>query len=140
MAERQHAPHLLDPENWRIVQQLITAIYARDGWETSRVDRELLMSRPGLGSVRFIDRFTAWPSEHPLGAAEIQALLRVLPAMPAGSVGVVSSSGVYAPELPDAAAVQPFLPTRLKLRGRDDLLTWFKSAAARIHDAEGCGP
>jgi hypothetical protein len=135
MVEWKRMPHLLDDAHWQTMQRLIAVTYAKDRWETSLVRSGLLLSRRGLGSVQFIDGFSAHPSDRLIGATEIRPLLSLLPSMPAGSIGVVSSTGDFAPELPEAAAVRSFLPDRLRLRNRGDLMTWLKSMAARIEDA-----
>jgi restriction system protein len=86
--------------------------------------RDIIATKNGFGSIRIIDQIKRNRITHPVTADDVRALVGVLTLEQNVSKGVVTTSGVFAPNLEKDELIQRVLPYRLELRPRDILIPW----------------
>lgn len=129
-------PSALDRLDWRQLEELVAGAYANDGYEvvlTPRSNdggRDVIATKPGLGSVRIFDQVKRYSPGNVVTAETVRAMLGVLTFYGNVSKGVITTTAQFAPGVLTDEHIQRFVPYRLELRGRQDLLAWFAQAAA----------
>jgi restriction system protein len=85
-------------ENPRKFEELIAGAYERDGWgevvltpQSNDKGRDIIASKPGFGSVRFIDQVKAYTPNHRVTANDIRAMIGVLTIEQNVSKGIVTT-------------------------------------------------
>lgn len=91
--------------------------------------RDIIATKHGFGSIRIIDQIKRNRITHPVTADDVRALVGVLTLDQNVSKGVVTTSGVFAPNLEKDELIQRVLPYRLELRPRDILMPWLMRLA-----------
>ena len=122
----------------REFEELIAGAYKREGWPevilTPRSNdrgRDIIASKPGFGSVRFIDQVKAYAPNHRVTANDVRALIGVLTLEQNVSKGIVTTTSQFAPGIEKDENIKRLLPYRLELKNgkqvRDWLLRLYKS-------------
>jgi len=93
--------------------------------------RDLIATKKGFGSMRIIDQIKRNRITHVVTADDVRALAGVLYLDHNVSKGVVTTSGVFAPNIEKDELIQKVLPYRLELRPRDVLIPWLKKLGGR---------
>jgi restriction system protein len=126
----------IDPRNF---EELIAGAYEKSG-EFDRViltprsgdkGRDVIAEKDGFGSLRIIDQIKRNRITHPVTADDVRALAGVVYLDHNVSKGIVTTSGVFAPNVEKDELIQKVLPYRLELRPRDTLLPWLQRLSGR---------
>jgi restriction system protein len=125
--------------DWRQIEELIAGAYERAGWRevilTPRSGdrgRDIVASKPGIGSIRIVDQVKAYHRGHRVTADEVRSVLGVLSAEPNVSKGVVTTTSEFAPGIFDDPGLRAFMPYRLELKDGSQLCEWLKSLSAKL--------
>jgi restriction system protein len=117
--------------DWRKWEEIIAGAYTRAGFDdvvlTHRSGdggRDVIASKRGFGSIRIFDQVKAYTPPHVVSAEEVRAMLGVLTGHPNVSKGIITTTSEFAPRVADDPGLAPFIPYRLELKPRDDLLSW----------------
>ena len=92
--------------------------------------KDVIATKPGIGSVCFFDQVKAYTPGHVVTADEVRAMLGVLTAHPNVSKGIVTTTSDFAPGIEKEEALTQFMPYRLELKPRAALLKWLSAIAA----------
>ena len=131
------SPTTVHAIDWRKWEEIVAGAYARQGFEvvlTPRSNdkgRDVIATKHGLGSVRFVEQVKAYGPGHLVTADEVRSMLGVLSLEPNISKGLVTTTSAFAPGIMKDPDLARFMPTRLELKSRDDLLAWLASVAAK---------
>ena len=124
-------PEFLFKIGWRKLEELIAGAYEREGWSevilTPRSGdggRDIIATKPGIGSIRFYDQVKAYKPGHIVAANEVRAMYGVLNLHQNVSKAVVTTTSQFAPGVFDE--FKAVMPHRLELKGRAQLLEWLQ--------------
>lgn len=127
-------PQFLSKVDWRKLEEIIAAAYHRDGWpeviltpRSGDRGRDIIATRPGIGSIRIIDQVKAYPKKHKVTADEVRSVLGVLSADRNVSKGIITTTSTFAPGIIEDPDLRAFMPNRLELRDGTTLAEWLKS-------------
>ena len=93
--------------------------------------RDIIASKPGLGSIRILDQVKAYSPGHLVNANEVRAMLGVLEAEQNVSKGFVTTTSAFAPGIETEPRLLRFMPYRLELKGGEQLLEWLTELAEK---------
>jgi restriction system protein len=133
----QREPDTIHEIDWRKWEEIIAGAYRQQGFEvilTPRSNdkgRDIIASSKGIGSIRFVDQVKAYGPGKLVTANDVRALVGVLTLEPNVSKGILTTTSDFAPGIrrdPDIARLMPY---RLELKGRERLLEWLASIAAK---------
>jgi restriction system protein len=124
-------PHILSKIPPRKVEELIAGAYERAGWpeviltpRSGDHGRDIIATKPGIGSIRIFDQIKAYSPGHVVTADEVRSMLGVLYAEKNVSKGVITTSSSFAPNLRKDTGLSAFLPHRLELKDGPELRRW----------------
>jgi len=124
-------PSFLFKIPWRKLEELIAGAYEREGWPevvltppSGDGGRDVIATRPGLGSIRIVDQVKAYSPGHLVTADEVRSMLGVLQQDLNVSKGLVTTTSGFAPRIAEDDRLKAFMPYRLELRGGVDLRNW----------------
>lgn len=126
----------IDPRSF---EELIAGAYEKSG-EFDRViltprsgdkGRDVIAEKDGFGSLRIIDQIKRNRITHPVTADDVRALVGVVYMDHNVSKGIVTTSGLFAPNIEKDEQIQKVLPYRLELRPRDILIPWLQRLSGR---------
>lgn len=133
----QRDPEFLHKIQWRQLEEIIAGAYEREGWpevvltpRSGDGGRDIIASRPGIGSVRLLDQIKAYRPGHLVDADEVRAMLGVLEAEQNVSKGLVTTTSTFAPGIGNDARLARFMPYRLELKNGQELLRWLTGLIA----------
>lgn len=136
----QRDPAFLYRIHWRQLEELIAGAYERDGWpdviltpRSGDGGRDVIASKPGVGSIRILDQVKAYDAGHLVKAEEVRAMLGVLEAEQNVSKGLITTSSSFAPGISADARLKRFMPFRLELKDGQELLKWLGELANKRH-------
>lgn len=116
----------IDPRKF---EELIAGAYERAGYDeviltprSGDKGRDVIATKTGIGSIRIFDQIKRNRITHPVTADDVRALAGVLYMDHNVSKGVITTSGVFAPNLEKDEYIQKLIPHRLELRPRDILI------------------
>jgi restriction system protein len=116
---------------WEKWEEIIAGAYQREGFDevilTPRSGdrgRDVIATKWGIGSIRFFDQVKAYSPGHLVTADEVRAMIGVINGAGNVSKGIVTTTSEFAPRVTDDAFIKPFIPYRLELKPRDNLLAW----------------
>ena len=123
---------------WRTWEEIIAGAYRRAGFDEviltpRKGDRgkDVIAVKHGYGSVRIFDEVKAYKPGHVVTANEVRALVHVVNTDQNVSKGIFTTTSVFAPGVLDEPTIKPFLPYRLELKPRDDLLKWLSEVSQK---------
>ena len=115
----------------REFEELIAGAYKREGWpevvltpRSNDKGRDIIVSKPGFGSVRMIDQLKAYAPNHLVTADDVRAVVGVLTLEQNVSKGVVTTTSHFAPGIEKDENIRRLMPYRLELRNGKDLCNW----------------
>jgi restriction system protein len=86
--------------------------------------RDIIATKPGIGSLRIIDQVKAYSRGHRVTADEVRAVLGVLSADSNVSKGIITTSSEFAPGIFEDTGLKAFMPYRLELKDGHQLRQW----------------
>ncbi len=122
-------------QNPRKFEELIAAYYQRDGFEvvltprSGDYGRDIIATMRGKYQVRFLEQVKAYSPSTPVTHDDIRAAIGVLHADSNASKIIVTTTSRFQPKVRNSPQFAPYVPYRLLLRDRDDLIEWFKDGA-----------
>lgn len=118
----------IDPFKW---EEIIAGAYKRAGFDeviltprSGDKGRDVVATKWGVGSIRFFDQIKAYSPGHLVSAEEVRAMIGVINGAGNVSKGIVTTTSEFAPRVREDEFIKPFLPYRLELKPRNDLLAW----------------
>jgi restriction system protein len=115
----------------RTFEELIAGAYERAGYDevvltprSADKGRDVIATINGVGSIRIFDQIKRNRITHPITADDVRALAGVISMAQNVSKGVLTTSGVFAPNLMEDEYIQRIVPYRLELKPRDVLIPW----------------
>ncbi len=134
----QRDPQFLYNIDWRKLEEIIAGAYEQDGWpevvltpRSGDRGRDVIATRPGVGSIRIIDQVKAYSPGHLVTADEVRSLLGALSEHRNVSKGVITTSSRFAPGITKEATLTAFMPHRLELKDGEDLRQWLLGISSR---------
>jgi restriction system protein len=129
------SPDTIYEIGWRKWEEIVAGAYKQQGFDvilTPRSNdkgRDVIATRTGLGSVRFVDQVKAYRPGHVVTAEEVRAMVGVLTLEPNVSKGLVTTTSTFAPGVLQNPDIARLMPYRLELKPGDALLTWLVNIA-----------
>jgi restriction system protein len=124
-------PEFLYKIHWRKLEELIAGAYDRAGYSevilTPRSGdrgRDIIATKPGIGSIRFFDQVKAYKRGRIVTAEEVRAMFGVIQLHQNISKGVITTSSRFAPGVFDE--FKGVIPYRLELKDGPQLLSWLQ--------------
>jgi len=130
LEELKKSPDDIHRVPWRKWEEIIAVAYRADGFEVVLTDRsgddgrDVIATRGGFGSIRILDQVKCYKPGHLVSADDVRSMLGVLEAESNASKGVISTTSGFAPGIAKNERLAKFMPYRLELRPRDELLEW----------------
>jgi restriction system protein len=131
IAQLERDPDFLFKIPWRKLEELIAGAYDRAGWpdvvltpRSGDRGRDVIATRPGVGSIRIVDQVKAYKPGHLVTADEVRSILGVLAVESNVSKGVITTTSRFAPGIEGDSGIGAFVPYRLELKGGDQLRRW----------------
>jgi len=116
---------------WRKLEEIIAGAYDRAGWpeviltpRSGDGGRDVIATRPGVGSIRIVDQVKAYKPGRPVKADEVRSILGVLDADSNVSKGVITTTSRFAPGILYDSGITKFVPYRLELKDGAQLRRW----------------
>ena len=142
LRELARNPEFLFQIGWRQLEEFLAGAYERAGWpqviltpRSGDGGRDIIATKPGIGSIRLFDHAKAYKPGHLVTAEEVRAMLGVLQVHPNVSKGIITTTSRFAPGVEQE--FQAFMPYRLELKNGAQLLSWL---AALQSAASPSGP
>ena len=116
--------------DWRKWEEMVAAAYHTAGYDVTLTPRsndggrDVIATLKGVGSIRIFDQVKRYSPGTLVTAEEVRAMLGVLSAEPNVSKGFVTTTSGFAPGIYKDARLTQFMPNRLELRDRAQLLAW----------------
>lgn len=131
IAQLERDPDFLFKIPWRKLEEIIAGAYERAGWPdvvltppSGDRGRDIIATRPGVGSIRIVDQVKAYKRGHVVTADEVRSLLGVLAVESNVSKGVITTTSRFAPGIQRDSRIAAFVPYRLELKDGDQLRGW----------------
>jgi restriction system protein len=128
----------IDPRKW---EEIIAGAYSRAGFDeviltpqSGDRGRDVIATKSGVGSVRFLDQVKAYKPGHVVTADEVRSMFGVVCLQPNVSKGIITTTSTFAPHLLDDTNLARQIPHRLELKAKDVLFPWLEALARQ---AEG---
>jgi restriction system protein len=123
---------------WRKLEEIVAGAYERAGWpevvltpRSGDHGRDVIATRPGVGSIRIVDQIKAYRPGHLVTADEVRSMLGVLEAEKNVSKGFITTTSRFAPEINNNERLRAFVPYRLELKDGDELRAWLLELATK---------
>lgn len=133
----RRSPETIYELDWRKWEEIVAAAYKQQGFDvvlTPRSNdkgRDVIATSQGLGSVRFFDQVKAYRPGHVVTAEEVRAMVGVLTLESNVSKGLITTTSTFAPGVLQDPEIARLMPYRLELKGREVLLDWLATVAAK---------
>ena len=134
--EMERDPEFLFRIGWRKFEELVAGAYEREGWpevvltpRSGDLGRDVIATKPGIGSIRIIDQAKAYTPGHRVTANDVRALLGVLWTQRNVSKGVITTTSTFAPGIYQDQDLAAFVPHRLELKDGKALRQWLGKIA-----------
>ena len=122
---------------WRKLEEIIAGAFNRDGYPdvvltppSGDGGRDIIATRPGVGSVRIFGQVKAYARGHLVTADETRSMLGVLDGENV-SKGLITTTSDFAPRMREDAHLQKFMPYRLELMNGSRLRDWLVGLMAK---------
>jgi restriction system protein len=129
LKELERNPDFLHQLDWRKVEELIAGAYTREGWpeviltpRSGDGGRDIIVSKPGVGAIRFYDQVKAYSPGHKVPAKDVRELAGVLTRDQNVSKAVITTTALFAPGVHEEW--KAFIPYRLELKDGPRLRDW----------------
>jgi restriction system protein len=134
-------PHTIYELDWRRWEEIIAGAYVEQGFDVTLTPRsndkgrDVIATWKGHGSIRIVDQVKAYKPGHLVTAEDVRAMVGVLTLSRNVSKGIVTTTSEFAPGIYKDQNIQSFVPYRLELRPKDQLIQWLHAAAASTPDS-----
>jgi len=125
------AIYKIDPFKW---EEIIAGAYEAAGFDeviltprSGDLGRDVIATMHGYGRIRIFDQVKAYKPGHRVPAHDVRALLGVINGGQNVSKGVITTTSTFAPGVEKDPYLAPYMPYRLELKGRDELLKWLEA-------------
>jgi len=131
----RRSPSTIYEIDWRKWEEIVAAAYKQQGFEvvlTPRSNdkgRDVIATKHGLGSIRFVEQVKAYRPGHLVTADEVRSMLGVLSSDPNLSKGIITTTSSFAPGILKDPGLTAFMPYRLELKPGEALLEWLIAIA-----------
>ena len=119
---------------WRKLEEIFAGAYERAGYpevvltpRSGDRGRDVIATKPGVGSIRIVDQVKAYAPEYSVSADEVRSLLGVLEVERNVSKGVITTTSQFAPGIFKDVGLRAFMPHRLELKDGRQLAAWLIS-------------
>jgi restriction system protein len=138
IAQLERDPAFLFKIPWRKLEEIIAGAYERAGWpevvltpRSGDRGRDVIATKPGIGSIRIVDQIKAYKPGHLVTADEVRSLVGVLSIEQNVSKGLVTTTSGFAPGIAEDAALKALMPYRLELKNGKELHQWLVQLGKR---------
>jgi len=118
----------------RKLEEIIAGAYERAGFpeviltpRSGDRGRDVIATKPGIGSIRIVDQVKAYKRSHRVTADEVRSVLGVLQVDRNVSKGVITTTSQFAPGILQDEDLKAFVPYRLELKDGSQLVQWLKT-------------
>jgi restriction system protein len=115
----------------RKFEEFIAAAYKASGWpeviltpRSGDGGRDVIATRPGFGSIRFLEQCKAYSPNTLVTHDDVRAMLGVLQTDPNASKALITTTSDFQPGVIGSREFQPFMPHRLELKNGRQLRDW----------------
>lgn len=129
-------PHSIYQIGWRDWEEIFAGAYRAGGYDdviltpaSGDRGRDLIATVNGVESFRILGQIKAYKPNHRVRADEVRAFLHVLEADHNASKGIFVTTSSFAPRLRDEMGIKEYVPHRLILRDKEELLPWLADIA-----------
>ena len=133
ITQLERDPDFLFKIPWRKLEEIVAGAYEREGWpevlltpRSGDRGRDVIATRPGVGSIRIIDQIKAYRPGHVVTADEVRSMLGVLDVERNVSKGLITTTSRFAPRIEKDARLKAFMPHRLELKDGNQLRRWLQ--------------
>ena len=126
----------IDPFTW---EEIIAGAYDTAGFDeviltprSGDKGRDVIAVINGVGSIKIVDQVKAYSPGHLVTANDVRALAGVISMEQDVSKGVITTTSDFAPKVRDDALIKKFMPYRLELRPRQELLPWLQDIVKNV--------
>jgi restriction system protein len=127
--------HELHEIGWRKWEEIIAGSYQEAGYTVTLTPRsgdkgrDVVAELHGIVTVRYFEQVKAYKPGNLVTLDDVSSMLGVLAREPNVSRGIVTTTSGFAPGVLTDASITRYIPYRLDLRGRDELLAWLEQVA-----------
>jgi restriction system protein len=132
----QQDPGFLFTVDWRKLEELIAGAFEQDGWpevvltpRSADKGRDVIATRPGIGSVRIIGQVKAYRAGRVVTADEVKAVCFTRE-LDRASKAMVMTTATFAPGIAKDSGLQSYVPHQLELIDGEMLRKWLLSLRA----------
>lgn len=125
----------IGPRKW---EEIIAGAYERAGFDeviltprSGDKGRDVIATKHGIGSVRFLDQIKAYRPGHLVTADEVRSMAGVIALDGNVSKGIITTTSEFAPRLMDDEGIRRIVPYRIELKPRGELLPWLEDLAKK---------
>lgn len=122
---------------WRKLEEIIAGAYERAGYpevvltpRSGDAGRDIIATKPGVGSIRIIDQVKAYKRGHRVTADQVRSLLGVLKTDRNVSKGVITTTSQFAPGIYKDEGLRAHMPYQLELKDGAQLINWLKALSS----------
>jgi len=126
-------PSFLYAVPWRKLEELIAGAFERAGWPevvltptSGDKGRDVIATRPGVGSVRIVGQVKAYAQGRVVTAEEVSAIAFTRE-LDHASKAMLMTTGKFAPGILKDERLKPYVPYQLELLDGETLLRWLRS-------------
>lgn len=123
-------PAFFSKVHWRKVEEIIAGAFERDGWpevvltpRSADKGRDVIATRPGVGSVRIVGQVKHYGAGHTVTAEEVSAIAFTRD-LDKASKAMAMTTGRFAPGVLKDPRLQSHMPHQLELMDGPQLRAW----------------
>ena len=119
--------------NPRKFEEFIAGVYDQSGFDVELTPRsgdrgrDVIASRSGFGSVRFLEQVKAYKPGHLVTHDDVRAMQGVLSSDNNASKALITTTSEFQPNIYTSPEFKKFIPNRLELKNGAKTLEWIKS-------------
>ena len=132
----QRDPQAIYGFDWRQWEEIVAGAWRQAGFDEVKLTRrsgdrgrDVIATSHDGGSIRLFDQVKAYSPGHVVTSEEVQAMLGVITSQSNVSKGIITTTSEFAPRLIEDPDIKRFIPYRLELKAKEDLLKWLKDLA-----------
>ena len=129
------------------LEEVIAGAYKEAGFDeviltprSGDLGRDVIASKRGLGCIRIFDQVKAYKPGHVVPANDVRAMLGVITGAQNVSKGVITTTATFAPKIEYDPILSRYIPYRLELKPRDQLLKWLDDVRKGGDAGSGAAP
>lgn len=126
----------ISPYKW---EEIIAGAYKQAGFDevvltprSGDKGRDVIATINGIGSIRIFDQIKAYKDTRKVTADSVRSLIGVLSGAQNVSKGIITTTSSFAPRIKEDPFIKSFLPYRLELKDKTNLLKWLDEVAKKL--------